>query len=915
MAQVALWDFDETGADRTADGATGDGAATDAILRDGATMQDGKLVLEGGQYAEVPADDGFQLATGTLKLTFTQSAHNGTSPDTVVSRDGGGAEGGGHFDLSVTVDGMVMARHQTDGDTHYFATEPGFFAPGETVQVTYSWDQGGDGGSFTVENLDSGAVHSEPVPPTLSFDMGEDHNEPFTVGASQTHSSDGSADSLGRFFEGSIDTIALYDTVEPAGPVEDSDIEDTDMMDADEDQQPTAHVAGHTADGTGDGVVDGTAGDDLMQPGFTDADGDQIDGSDGDNDVIEAGTGNDTVEGGAGHDTIAGQAGDDSLSGGAGDDVIMGDGGPEVEVRDLIVNGSFEDTTGLHSTGYGFTGIGSMNGWSTAVPTGNEAGIDIHNDGRGGLDAPDGDNWADLAASPGDIRLGQDVAGVMDGESYTLTFQAGDMAHGSNSFQVIWNGEVVEIDGATIIDPPNGEFATYSVTLTGGSGDGSNRLEFQGLGPADNFGVAIDDVSLTGPTPTGDEAAGADILAGGAGADLLMGQGGDDTFVLEDGFGDDTIVGGETHETDGDLIDATAMTDDATVTFTGDEAGTIGAGGDTATFSEIERIDLGAGNDSVDGSATTGGIDVDGGAGDDFMIGGSGDDTLSGGSGDDVIIGGAGEDDIDLGDGDDVAFAGPGDTVAGGDGYDTLVLNGGAPVEEVVITGRTLNPDGTETQDGYITYSDGSPTTYFTGIETVVPCFTPGTRIDTARGPVAVEDLAPGDLVLTRDRGYRPLSWIGTKALDAATLAAEPALRPVRIAAGALGGGLPIRDMEVSPQHRMLFTGARAEMLFGHHEVLVAAVHLVGLPGITRRAEGSVRYIHILFDRHEVVRADGAWSESFQPGDRTLAGLDAPQRQELLRLFPELAQPEGRAAYSAARATLRRHEARVLLAA
>lgn len=908
MAQVALWDFDETGGDRAADGATGDGAATDAVLHNGATTSDGRLVLQGGQYAEVPADDGFQLSTGTLKLTFTQSTHNGTSPDTVVSRDAGGAEGGGHFDLSVTVDGMVMVRHQTDGDTHYFATEPGFFTPGETVQVTYSWDQGGEGGSFTVENLDSGALHSEPVPPTLSFDMGEGHDEPFTFGASRSHSADGTADSLARFFDGAIDKIALYDTVEPPGPVETPDTEETDIMETEHDPDSIAPVSAHAEAGT----VDGTSGDDTMQPGFTDADGDQIGGAD---DAIAAGSGNDTVDGGAGNDTIAGEAGDDSLSGGAGDDVIQGDGGPETEVRDLIVNGSFEDTSGLHGTGYGFTGIGSMNGWTTAVPTGNEAGIDIHNDGRGGLDAPDGDNWADLAASPGDIRLGQDVSGVIEGETYTLTFQAGDMTGGANTFQLIWNGEVIEIDGSTVIDPPNGEFATYTVTLTGGSGDGSNRLEFQGLGPADNFGVAIDAVSLTGPTPTGAEAAGDDVIAGGAGADHMTGQGGDDRFVLENGFGDDTIVGGETDETGGDQIDATGMTDAVTVTFSGDEAGTVASGGDTAQFSEIERIDLGAGNDTVDGTASAGGIDVDGGAGDDFLRGGAGGDTLSGGSGDDVIVAGAGEDDIDLGEGDDVAYAGPGDTVSGGDGYDTLVLNGGAPVDQVVITGRTLNPDGTESQDGYITYSDGSPPTHFTGIETVVPCFTAGTLIDTARGPVPVEALVPGDLVLTRDNGYRPLCWIGSKALDAARLAAEPALRPVRIAAGALGGGLPLRDMEVSPQHRMLFSGARAEMLFGHHEVLVAAVHLVGQPGITRRASGGVCYVHILFDRHEVVRGDGAWSESFQPGDRTLAGLDAPQRRELLRLFPELALPEGRGAFTAARATLRRHEARVLLAA
>ncbi len=71
-------------------------------------------------------------------------------------------------------------------------------------------------------------------------------------------------------------------------------------------------------------------------------------------------------------------------------------------------------------------------------------------------------------------------------------------------------------------------------------------------------------------------------------------------------------------------------------------------------------------------------------------------------------------------------------------------------------------------------------------------------------------------------------------------------------------------------------------------------------------------YVHILFDRHEVVMADGAWSESFQPGERTVAGLDPAARDELFRLFPELAAGQ---AWPAARQTLKRFEAKVLLAA
>lgn len=198
------------------------------------------------------------------------------------------------------------------------------------------------------------------------------------------------------------------------------------------------------------------------------------------------------------------------------------------------------------------------------------------------------------------------------------------------------------------------------------------------------------------------------------------------------------------------------------------------------------------------------------------------------------------------------------------------------------------------------------------GSEPEIPCFTAGTMIDTAAGPVAVEDLRPGDMVLTRDNGYLPVRWVGQRAFDASEVAASAALAPVCIAAGALGPGLPERATRVSPQHRMLVTGPRAELLFGEREVLVPAGSMVGLPGITR-GSGDVTYVHIMFERHQIVRADGAWSESFQPADWAMDGLQPAQREELLLLFPQLASHEGRQEIASARMVLKPHEALALL--
>ncbi|ETD84406.1 hypothetical protein U703_04575 [Rhodobacter capsulatus YW1] len=220
-------------------------------------------------------------------------------------------------------------------------------------------------------------------------------------------------------------------------------------------------------------------------------------------------------------------------------------------------------------------------------------------------------------------------------------------------------------------------------------------------------------------------------------------------------------------------------------------------------------------------------------------------------------------------------------------------------------------------ESGTILWLSGA-TRRFSNVENVellrnMPCLTPGTLIETKRGQVPVEKLRPGDRVLTRDNGYQPIRWIGRRRLKAADLAAVPQLQPVRIAAGALGEGLPETDMLVSPQHRMLISGARAELLFGEAEVLAAALHMLGQPGITRLKRDEVTYLHLMLDAHEIIRANGAWTESFQPGDQTLAQLDAPQRAELAAIFPDLDRIARRGGWTAARRALKAHEVRVLM--
>lgn len=157
---------------------------------------------------------------------------------------------------------------------------------------------------------------------------------------------------------------------------------------------------------------------------------------------------------------------------------------------------------------------------------------------------------------------------------------------------------------------------------------------------------------------------------------------------------------------------------------------------------------------------------------------------------------------------------------------------------------------------------------------------TRGTRIRTPRGETPVQDLVPGDLVMTRDHAAQPVRWIGSSTVQAAGW-----LAPVVFAAGALDND---HDLRVGQRHRMLITDWRAELMFGEREVLAAAGNLVNGDTIRVVEGGRVEYFHVLLDRHEILSVNGAPSESFHPCERGLGRLDAGAREEILHVFPGL---------------------------
>ena len=193
-----------------------------------------------------------------------------------------------------------------------------------------------------------------------------------------------------------------------------------------------------------------------------------------------------------------------------------------------------------------------------------------------------------------------------------------------------------------------------------------------------------------------------------------------------------------------------------------------------------------------------------------------------------------------------------------------------------------------------------------TSYNSFVTCFTEGTMIRCAGGNLPVEQVAVGSLLWTEGNGLKPVRWVGRRVINGLHEHA-----PIRFAPGTFGNRSTI---EVSPQHRLLIASPKAELYFGASRLLVAAKHLVGLKGVSVAPRETVVYHHFMFDQHEIVDAEGFLSESFYPGQTSLAAIDDGALMEILELFPELDGP-GNTYGHTAEPVIRAFEVRMLLSA
>lgn len=165
--------------------------------------------------------------------------------------------------------------------------------------------------------------------------------------------------------------------------------------------------------------------------------------------------------------------------------------------------------------------------------------------------------------------------------------------------------------------------------------------------------------------------------------------------------------------------------------------------------------------------------------------------------------------------------------------------------------------------------------------------FTRGTRITMATGAQKpIEDLKPGDRVLTRDEGVQELRWIGQT-----TSRAVGRMAPVLIRAGVLNNAA---DLVVSPDHRLMVYQRHDELGAGSPELLVRTRDLVNGSDVVVQDGGFVDYFQLLFDRHHIVYAEGIAAESLFLDSMTQPALPD---EILARISPTLETGQRRDAH------------------
>ncbi len=159
--------------------------------------------------------------------------------------------------------------------------------------------------------------------------------------------------------------------------------------------------------------------------------------------------------------------------------------------------------------------------------------------------------------------------------------------------------------------------------------------------------------------------------------------------------------------------------------------------------------------------------------------------------------------------------------------------------------------------------------------------------VRTPCGARRVENVRPGDLIVTRDNGLQAVRMVWTRTVTASDIAADPALAPIRLKPRAIGPMMPGKDLLLAAEHRVLVPGYRLANIPDTQSCLLPARTIAEMSdkAFLDRSVAEVTFYNIVFDQHHVFCADGLPVESYLPTQKAVEELDEGVGGDIRQLF------------------------------
>ena len=227
--------------------------------------------------------------------------------------------------------------------------------------------------------------------------------------------------------------------------------------------------------------------------------------------------------------------------------------------------------------------------------------------------------------------------------------------------------------------------------------------------------------------------------------------------------------------------------------------------------------------------------------------------------------------------------------VDGNQAYNILSMHfttkvGDGPSYTVDLTGiaelsyEVNNADGLDVSHVEVPF-DFTYTT-MTATESTIVCYAKGTMIQTMRGPVRVEKLKLGEMILTVSGTYEPLKWLGFRTIDCKRHLNKAEANPVRIVKDAFGLNQPARDLYLSPLHSIYVDG-----------ILIPAIDLVNGVTVMQETRSKITYFHVELPRHNAIYAEGLTAETYLDDNNRDFFMDSTSGQ-LVNIHAEFSEKQ-----------------------